>query len=304
VTKLRGSGFLEGSHSYVITGDGMRFYPRVEAQLGAMPGETPPERREDVPTGVPGLDAVLGGALQRGSTTLVIGSSGSGKTVLGLQFLAAGAERGEQGLYFGFFENPSALLYKSERLGLQLGKHVAEGRVELRWQLPVERILDALAHELLEAVVRAGVRRLVIDGLVAFFTASPYPERLSGLFSALTEKLHRMGVTTLLTEETRELFVQEIEAPVPGISGVCENIVFLREVEVDARLHRLLAVLKTRDRGHDGALFEFEITHGGIVVGQPFGPERNVLTGVATPSRTPRPRKKPPSRPKGPGRKR
>jgi len=300
VTKLRGSGYLEGNHSYSVTSDGIRLFPRVEALLGELPALSPREQRDDLHTGIPGLDAVLGGALQRGSTTLVLGSSGSGKTVLGLQFLDAGAARGEQGLYFGFFENPAALLYKAERLGMQLAEHVAGGRVELRWQLPVERILDALAQELLEAVARAGVKRLVIDGLVGFFTASPYPERLSGLFSALTEQLHRMGVTTLLTEETRELFVQEIEAPIPGISGICENIVFLREVEVEARLHRLLTVLKTRDRAHDNALFEFEITERGLVVGEPFARERNVLTGVATPSRAPSPRRKPPSKPRSP----
>ena len=284
VSKLRGSGFLEGSHSYAISADGVRIYPRVEALLGPMSAESPSEQRHDVSSGVPGLDRALGGALQRGSTTLVLGSSGAGKTIFGLQFLAAGAREGEQGLYYGFFENPSALVYKAERLGLELGEHVRSGRVTLRWQLPVERMLDALGHELLDAVKRTGARRLVIDGLVGFFSASPYPERLSGLFSALTEWLHREGVTTLLTEETRELFVQDIEAPVPGISGVCENILFLRKVESGARLLRLLSVMKTRDRDNDSALYGFDIAQGGLRLGKAFRPGHAVFTGVSTPS--------------------
>ncbi|MBF5043905.1 AAA family ATPase [Aggregicoccus sp. 17bor-14] len=284
VSKLRGSGFLEGSHSYAIGTDGVRVYPRLEALLGGMSAEAPPESRDDVGSGVPGLDAVLGGGLQRGSTTLVLGSSGAGKTILGVQFLASGAREGEKGLFYGFFENPQALLYKAERLGLGLAEHVRSGRVTLRWQLPVERMLDALAHDLLEGVERTGARRLVIDGLVGFFTSSPYPERLSGLFSALTERLHREGVTTLLTEETRELFVQEIEAPVPGISGVCENILFLRKVESGARLLRLLSVMKTRDRDNDNALYGFDIAQGGLRLGKAFRPGHAVFTGVSTPS--------------------
>lgn len=281
VTKMRGTGFLEGSHSYRITGDGVRIFPRVEALLGSMQAATPAQRHEDVATGVPGLDPVLGGGLQRGSTTMVLGSSGAGKTMLGLQFLSEGARLGEQGLYFGFFENPSALQFKAERVGLALARAVEQRRVELLWQLPTERMLDALAHQLMEAVARSGVRRLVIDGIVGFQTSSPHPERLSGLFSALTEQLHRQGVTTLLTEETRELFVQEIEAPVPGISGICENILFLRQVEVEARLQRLLSVLKTRDRAHDSTLYGFDITDRGLVVGKPFRSDRSVLTGIS-----------------------
>jgi circadian clock protein KaiC len=182
---------------------------------------------------------------------------------------------------------------------LQLASAVAQGRVELLWQLPTERMLDALAHQLMQAVDRSGVKRLVIDGLVAFQTSSPYPERLSGLFSALTEKLHRQGVTTLLTEETRELFVREIEAPIPGISGICENILFLRQVEVEARLQRLLSVMKTRDRAHDSAFYGFDITEKGVVVGQRFRTDRSVLTGISRSTSRPakkRPSKKPPSR--------
>jgi circadian clock protein KaiC len=292
VTKLRGSSFLEGSHSYQITADGVRVFPRLEALLGGMSMDAPPERRDDVSSGVPGLDRVLGGGLQRGSTTLVLGSSGAGKTVLGLQFLDAGAALGEQGLYFGFFENPAAVVYKAGRLGMKLEEHLRAGRLELLWQLPAERMLDAMAHALLEAVARVRARRLVIDGLVGFYTASPYPERISGLFSVLTEQLHRQNVTTVLTEETRELFVQEIEAPVPGVSGVCENILFMRQVEEEAQLQRLLSVMKTRDREHDSALFTYEITKKGLVVGKPFRPDRSVFTGVSRPSRAPPPRRK------------
>jgi circadian clock protein KaiC len=287
VTKFRGSGFLEGAHAYAITGRGVQVSPRTEALLGSVdePSEgldvPPPGRLE---SGVPGLDAVLGGGLVRGSNTLVLGSSGAGKTILALHFLEAGLRAGERGLYFGFFESPTALLQKAARLGLPLAEHVREGRLQLLWQLPVERRMDALAARLLEAVERHGARRLVVDGLAGFATAALDTERVGGLFAVVNEHHSRRGVTSLLTEEARELFVQSIEAPVQGVSAIAENILFLRHVEEEAALHRLLAVMKTRDSSHDPALYAYALTDRGMEVRAPFRPDRNVFTGVSKPA--------------------
>jgi circadian clock protein KaiC len=267
VLKFRGSGFAEGAHPYVITNDGLVVYPRVEAQLG----RTVLERtgRERIGSGVARLDELVGGGLARGSTTLLLGSSGGGKTTLGLHFLAEGAARGEPGLHFGFYENPSDLVRKADRLGLGFGPHVEAGRIRLVWQPPAERILDALAYQMLDAVRAHGAKRLVIDGLVGFKEAF-YPERLPGYFSVLTGELGALGVTTLITEETRELFVQAVDAP--AVSAIFDNVLLLRQLETGGELVRILSILKTRDSGHDRRLYKIDVTDGGLVVGARLAP--------------------------------
>ena len=274
VSKFRGSAFVEGGHAYEITSDGVVVYPRLEGTASPVPpAQVEPER---IGFGIEGLDRMLDGGVSAGSTTLVLGSSGAGKTLLGLHFLTEGARRGETGLHFGFYEMPRHLTSKGDRIGLDLGRHVEEGRVHLHWQPPAERVLDALAVELLTLVRSHGVKRLLIDGLVGFKEAA-WPERLSAFFSVLCKELSNLGVTTCITEETRELFVRRIEVPTSGVSAIFDNILFLRQTEVRAELHRLVSVMKTRDTAHARVLYEFDIGARGIVVGRPFQAQAVIL---------------------------
>jgi circadian clock protein KaiC len=280
VHKFRGSGFAEGSHAYAITRDGLAIYPRLESfHVSRLPDRTDGKR---LGTGIAALDRLLGGGLAYSSTTLFLGSSGSGKTILGLHFLVAGAQVGERGLLFGFFENPTEVIHKANRLGLGLDVLCERGDVTVLWQPAAEQILDALGERLLNTVRERGIRRLFIDGLVGF-KESDHNDRLAGFFAVLAAELATLGVTTIITEETRELFVREIEVPTAGVSAIFQNILFLRQVEVEAELLRLLSIMKTRDSGHDRALYQFDITDQGVVIGPPFQPSRNVLTGVSQP---------------------
>jgi circadian clock protein KaiC len=285
VVKLRGSGFVEGGHPYLISGDGVRVFPRFEAH--EKPGPSEQANAGLASTGVAELDELLGGGLRRSSTTLLLGSSGSGKTIFGLHFLAAGAQRGEPALYLGFYENPSDLRLKADRLGLLFSELCESGKIELLWRSPAEGILDVLAADLLEAVRRRGVRVLFIDGLAGFKEAA-YSERLSGFFAVMSQVLAGLGVTTLITEETRQLFVREIEVPTPGVSAIFQNIVFLRSVDTGAELLRLISVMKTRDSAHSRALRRFEITDRGIRIGKAFLPADTAMRGAAVASAKPR----------------
>ena len=260
VQKFRGSGFVEGSHSYAITSDGLQVWPRLEAVFddGA---RVMPEGR--LGFGIPALDALLAGGLARGSTTLVLGSSGSGKTILGLHFLEQGLRAGETVLHFGSFENPPALLAKADRIGLGFTEHLREGRLLVRWNPAVERNLDQLGESLLVTVREKKATRVLIDGMRGFAT-SQHPTRLGQFLCALREELLAAGATTLVTEEARELFITEIELPTTGISSVCDNIICLRQVEVGSQLRRMISVMKTRDTQHDRGLHEFEMTEKGI----------------------------------------
>lgn len=279
VTKLRGSGFIEGLHFYRIGANGLEVYPRMEAQIEI--DDVPPSSRR-VPSGVPGLDAVLGGGFMADSTTLLLGSSGAGKTVSGLQFLADGARRGEKCLHFGFYEPPQAVIGKAERLGFGFEKLIASGNLFVKWYRPAELFIDVVVDALLGIVREKKVTRLFIDGFVGFRSTHP-AERIHTVFSAVTDALIREGVTTLITDETRELFIREVEVPTANVSAIFHNIVFMRQVEIDAELVRLLSVMKTRDSGADRRLWQYEIGDNGLRLVAPFdSAQGRLMTGGPT----------------------
>lgn len=281
VTKFRGSAFLRGAHFFDIDFDGLHFYPRVEARL-ATPSQEPAASKERLSLGISGLDRMTGGGLAEGTSGLVLGSSGTGKTLLGLHFLASGLASKEPSLYFGFFESPARLRKKGDDLGLKLSGHARTGLFEIVWQPAGELILDALAERLLDLVAEKKIKRLVIDGLAGFVEAPSAPERLTYFFKALTNELRALGVTTLLTVEMRELFGPDVKVPLLGLATVAENIVFLRQVEIASELRRAVAVMKTRENAHDDKVRELTITDAGLVVGDPFETEKEVLRGGAS----------------------
>lgn len=276
ISKFRGSAYAEGAHAYAITDAGVEVYPRLEAQL--TPAPLRPLRSDKLGFGIPDFDRMLGGGVGGGSVTLLLGSSGAGKSILGMHFLAEGARRGENSLLFGFFEMPPLVLARGDRLGLELSRHEREGRFGIRWHKPAERTLDALAYDLLTHVEKHKIQRLFIDGLVGFKNA-PHPERLAGFFSVLMKQLAVMGVTVVITEETRELFIRQLEVPTPGVSAIFDNIVLMRQAESHAELLRLVAVMKTRDTAHDRNLYRFEITETGIEIRDRFEGQ-GVILGV------------------------
>ncbi len=278
VSKFRGSAYLEGAHAYRITSGGVRLYPRMEIALPRRSSGTASARRVSI--GCEPLDQLLGGGVREGSTTLLVGSSGSGKTVLGLQFLAAGIALEERVLHFGFYEPAQDLTAKAERLGFPFESAAARGLFHMVWQPPAEQILDELGYHLLAAVRASGARRLFIDGLVGFKEAA-YSERLAGFFAVLSHELANLNVTTVITEETRELFVRKIEIPTSGVSATFHNILFLRQVEKGSELLRLLTVMKTRDSAHDRGLYQLQLTDHGVELGERFTTSEAILTGVS-----------------------
>ncbi len=285
IRKFRGSAHLRGRHVFQISQQGITVYPRSEAML-TDPVAVPGEYKARLPVGMPALDEMLRGGLQSGSATLLMGPSGSGKTLLGLQFLAQGATRNEPSLYFGFYESPPRLMGKGQSIGLDLKGAVSSGKLEMLWQPPVELVLDALAVKILAAIRRRGIQRLLVDGLAGFKESTVHPERINRFFAAFTNELRALQVTTVFTEETRVLFGPEVETPVKGLSALVENHLFLRQVEWRGELRRVLAILKTRESGHDPALRELLIDDRGLHLGPRFDSSQAVLTDSApTPSR-------------------
>ena len=283
VRKFRGTDYLRGRHNFRITADGITVHPRTKSLL-ASPEAVAAADRVRLGFGVQELDTMLDGGLWSSSTTMVQGPPGSGKTLLGLHFLAAGARAGEAGLHFGFYETPTRLIDKAAQVGLDVSSFAADGRLEIVWQSPLEEILDALAERLLAAVRRRPVRRLFIDGLNGFQAAAIYPERLSRFLTALMHELRRLNITTLIAVETRRLESEALEVPITDLSAVVENILFLRYQEEVGQRTRAFSILKLRESAYDPTLREFTMTAQGIAIA-PAGatPE----TAPAEPPRTP-----------------
>jgi circadian clock protein KaiC len=275
VAKFRGSSYLEGAHNYVISDLGVTVYPRLESAMGRLTildkdteiTERPPSA---ISTGLPKLDALLGGGLHRGSNTLVLGSPGAGKTVLGLHFLDTGARAGEPGLLFGFAESPNDVVATAERLEIPLLRHLRAGLVRIAWHPPAERVLDALGAELIELVRRGRIKRLFFDGLGALKQAAAQPRRAGRYIASLLSQLRAHEVATIMSEETRELFVRKVQVPFAGASSAFQNILFIQQAQAKGQLRRLLSIIKTRDGAHDDSFYEFEITNQGISVKEPF----------------------------------
>lgn len=281
ILKLRGSAPVRGLHSVRISDRGLEVRPRLETRLSTSPPtEAPIASGPKMGFGIPELDEMLRGGVRSGSITMLLGSSGSGKTVFGMQFLAEGLKRGERGLFFGFFEHPDAIIAKCQRIGINgIKEGVEDGLARVLWHRPIEGVIDEIGDSLFEAVRTLNPHRVVIDGMQGFERAADLPERLSDVYSAIAQELERRRVTTLYTTETRGLFESDIHVPINGLSAATQNIILLRHVEHRAAILRALAILKVRDDDYDPKMREIRISDTGIRLVDTFENASNLMAG-------------------------
>ncbi|AUX47957.1 hypothetical protein SOCE26_094830 [Sorangium cellulosum] len=281
VHKFRGSDYLRGKHEVEIDTSGMVIHPRIEIQFDS-PRESATEERQRMRFGIETFDAMIEGGVLSGSATALLGAPGTGKTLLGLSFLVEGAGRGEEGVYFGFYEPPPRLCEKARQVGIDLETHVRKGTIRLIWQPPLEHRMDSLAEQLIELLRQDPKprRRLFIDGIEGFRAASVYPDRMPRFLSAFTNQLRMLDVTTLVSEEL-DLFTPLIKMPNAELGNVVENVILLRYVELRSQIHRLLSVLKMRESLYDRSIREFVITGRGIEVASSFRSAEQILSGQA-----------------------
>ncbi|MET0382325.1 MAG: ATPase domain-containing protein [Burkholderiaceae bacterium] len=274
VRKFRGAGPLRGKHSLRIDDDGISVFPRIESLYRSAASET--MHSEITSSGIPSLDKLLSvGGIPKCSSTVVIGSTGTGKTSMGIQFLKMSSDA-EPGLHLSFFEGPDRLRAKARSLGLPLEALEASGAVELMWQAPGETLLDEIADRLLTAVSRRGVRRLVIDGLSGFLESAVYPERLNRFFSCLVNELRNRRVTVMMTLETRDVVSSVVSLPW-GVSGLVDNLFFLRFVHDEGHVERLLTIIKTRDTDYQAGLRRIRIDAQGMHIADTFSAGGDVI---------------------------
>jgi circadian clock protein KaiC len=260
VYKLRGSSYLEGAHAFRITDSGLDLYPRLVSPQ--MPeGYEPPTER--ISTGIGGLDEMLGGGLWRGSTTLLGGPSGAGKTTIGLQFALEGAMRGEPSLYMNFQENPTQLLRTIRRLGVDPEEAQAKG-LELVYASPVELQIDSIIVGMFRRIQERNVRRLVVDALGDLASAATDPQRLHDYLYALVQHFAVSTVTSVLTVETTGNTISG-KGMQNAMSYLSDNVVLLT-VDGEHLTRRRVRVMKTRGSAHDPQVREVEITEAGLSI--------------------------------------
>ncbi len=283
VSKFRGSAQMAGKHTFDITQDGLRIYPRTEALYSNQP-DVIPDPQHRLAFGIPGLDEMVGGGMVAMSSTLVFGSPGAGKTLLGLHYLAEGARKGEHGLYYGFTETSSRLVMKASKVGLDLEPMIKKGRLRLEARVAVETLPDALVQDLFGLVDQHRPQRLYLDGIEPFLKSESIDSQRSSRFiTAVTNELRARRVTVMMTQQTNTLFGSELSAPLEGVEAIIDNILFLRFVEMRSQLYRMLSVMKMRESDNDPALRLFSISSRGIHVEETFEGAESVLTGQARP---------------------
>lgn len=289
VVKLRGVASVPGLHTIRIDGDGLQAFSRT---LGLNRKAEPPASRR-LSIGIAELDRMMGGGLPEGDSLLVAGPSGSGKSALATQFVAAGLRRGEPGILAIFEERPRGYAERARSFGIDLKTPQEKGLLEILYLRPLDLSVDEAMQEILEAIKRIGAKRLAIDSLVGFEMAlapgfrADFRESLYRMIAALTGA----GVTILSTAEVEDKFT-EMSLSHYTISFLTDDLIRLRYVEIDGQLRKVMVVIKMRGGNHSKDIREYVITDRGVDVLRPRTTEYEWLT-TGIPRRTgPRPRQK------------
>ncbi len=254
VLKLRGSAYREGQHAFRITSHGLALYPRLVAPRVPEHYESLVER---VPTGVHGLDELMGGGPYAGSTTLLLGATGSGKTTIALQFAIEGIKRGEEVMYVNFQENPAQLRRALTKLGYDPALAEAQG-FSLMYASPVELQIDSIVARIFETIQTGTVRRLVIDAVGDLAIAANDQQRLHDYLYSLIQHFAARGVTTMLTLESGAGALGGASWTDERFSYMSDNLIHLAWGDAQGG-RRGVRVVKMRGSDHEHAMREFDI---------------------------------------------
>jgi circadian clock protein KaiC len=278
IFKVRGAASVPGLHTVRITGDGLQAFSRTLGLTGHRIRRPHGGRR--LSTGIPELDKMMHGGLIEGDSLLVAGPSGTGKSALATQFIAAGLRAGETAIMALFEERPEGYTDRADSLGLDFKTPQATGKLELLYLRPLDLSVDEITQEILDAVKRVGAKRLVIDSLVGFEMAlapgfrEDFRESLYRMIVALTDA----GVTILTTVEVEDNFTA-LQFSHYAISFLTDDIIRLRYVEIDGQLRKVMVVIKMRGGNHSKDIREYIITDKGVVV---ILPRRTDYEGLST----------------------
>ena len=273
VVKHRATTYRGGFHDFAIRKEGVLVFPRPVAVL-----DRRASTRESLGSGIEGLDRLLGGGIQRGTSTLVAGPPGTGKSSLAMQLVAAASQRGERSAVFLFDESPTTLLTRARGLAIPLEEDVAAGRLYLRQVDPAELAPGEFASDVLAEVRSGGATLVVIDSLNGYLHAMPEEKFLIAQLHELLTCLSQLGVATVLISVQHGL-IGPADSPIDA-SYLADTVVQLRYFELDGEVRQAISVTKKRGGQHERTIREFLLQPGGIHVGEPLRQFRGVLTGI------------------------
>ncbi|MGZ3451408.1 MAG: ATPase domain-containing protein [Polyangiales bacterium] len=276
VRKLRGVSFRSGWHDYRIRRGGLDVTPRLVASEHRARFD-----HELVSSGVAELDSLFCGGLDRGTSTLLIGPAGCGKSAVSTRYAYAAAERGERSAIFCFDEAPRTLLARSAGLGMPLEPHVEKGLVHIRQVDPAELSPGEFAA-LVREQVTAGTRIVVIDSLNGYMHSMPEAQYLSAQLHELLSYLGQLGVLTIMVLAQHGMVGLHMNAPV-DVSYLADSVLLFRYYEHAGQVRKALSVVKRRRGNHERSIRELRFDgKAGVLVGDPLSQFRGVLTGVPT----------------------
>jgi circadian clock protein KaiC len=274
VTKLRGARFWGGFHDFRIRTGGIAVYPRIRT--------TGPHRTDlgaPLVSGRAEIDELLGGGLTRGTSTLITGAAGTGKTVLSLMYVCAAVARGERVRLFMFDERLTTFRMRAEGLRMDLSEAIADGRLAICQIEPTEMSPGEFANEVVRAVEDDGVSLIVIDSVNGYMNAMPAERLLEVQVHELLSYLANRGVTSIMTLVQRGIFSGPVDEAAE-VSYLADTVVLLRYFEFLGSVRGAISVVKKRSGAHEKTIRECRVTTGGLSVGSPLHEFQGVLTGV------------------------
>lgn len=275
VVKYRGQRYRGGYHDFAIQTGGVAVFPRL-VSLEHKTGFA----RSNQSSGIAELDALLGGGIERGSSTLILGPTGAGKSLMGIQFVAAEVARGETAAIFVFDEELGLLFDRIEALGVPLRKMRDEGKVVIEQVDAAELSPGEFAHRVRAVVDAAGIKTVLIDSLSGYRAAMLDEQALVLHIHELLQYLNRQGASTFLTLAQHGL-VGDMKSPV-DLTYLADSVILLRYFEALGQVRRAMSIVKKRTGLHEDTIREYKIDRTGLVIGAPLKDFHGVLRGTPT----------------------
>ena len=274
VTKFRGSDFRGGYHDYAIRRGGLEVFPRLVAAEHRTESS-----RGRLSSGVDGIDRLLGGGIERGSSTLIQGASGTGKSTIAALLCTQAAEDGLRAAMFIFDESTNTLLARLDGLGIPLREHYDAGRVRIQQVDPAEFSPGELAHSVRRSVEVDDASIIVIDSLNGYLNSMPEEHFLVIQLHELLTYLGQLGVASVLVSTQSGLIGSNMTAPVDA-SYLADAVLLLRYYEADGEVRQAISAIKMRGGEHERTIREFTMKGGRVQVGEPLRDYRGVLSGT------------------------
>jgi circadian clock protein KaiC len=273
VVKFRGSDFLSGRHDFVIREGGVTVFPRLVSASHPSSFD-----RQVIRSGVTALDQLLGGGVDRGTSTLLMGPPGSGKSTIALQYAIAATSRGDHAAAFLFDETKAAMFARSSGIGLTIHDGIGAGKIDIQQIDPAAISPGEFAHRVRTSVER-GARVVVIDSLNGYLNSMPPNHFLTAQLHELLSYLNAQGVATILVLAQSGLMGANMTSPVDA-SYLADSVVMLRYFEHGGKVKKAISVVKKRTGGHEESIRGLTFDASGIHLSEPLMSLRGVLTGV------------------------